>query len=123
VLPRAAGSILVFGWLSVLTGLTLVTIGAIMVDHATVIGRLLPVFLTGPLWTLAQALRYRTNAVAVSAASAVGLLVGGAIDLVRDHPVAGRYELALAVAAGLVSIAAQLANDPAAKTEQNLPTT
>jgi hypothetical protein len=107
-LSKLTASLLMVGWLGVLTGLGLITAAAQMVDHPTVQGRFLPVFWVAPVLTIFSAVRRRTNAVAFSAMGTVGLAVGAAIDLANQHRIAGRYELWLAASALLVTAAGWL---------------
>jgi ABC-type antimicrobial peptide transport system permease subunit len=104
-LSKVTASLVVFGWLGVLTGLGLITAAAVMVDHPTVQGRFLPVFWVAPVLTIFSAARRRTNAIALSALGTFGLAIGAAIDLGYGHKVAGRYEFWLAASALLVTAA------------------
>jgi hypothetical protein len=111
-LARPAATVLAVGWVGVLIGLGFVTAAAQMVDHPVIMGRLAPLFWAAPVWTVLSATRQRPKALWFSALSAAGLVVGGALDLAKRHPVAGRYELWLAGAAVLVTVAAWLARSP-----------
>jgi hypothetical protein len=102
-LSKLTASLVVFGWLGVLTGLGLITAAAQMVDHPTVQGRFLPVFWVAPVLTIFSAIRRRTNAIALSALGTFGLAIGAAIDFGYGHKVAGRYEFWLAASALLVT--------------------
>lgn len=112
VFPRMSVVLFCFGWLGVLTGLGFVTAAAQMVDHATVMGRYLPLFWVVPVLTLVAAFRQRPNVLGLSALGVFGLAVGAALDLGHRHPVAGRYEFWLAAAGVLVTVAGWMMANP-----------
>jgi hypothetical protein len=98
----------VMGWISVLVGVALMTAAGQMVDHPTILGRFLPLFWAGPVVTIFSAVRKRAGTLLLSALSTVLLVLGAARDYTHTHRVAGRYELWLAGAALLVTLAGWL---------------
>lgn len=98
----------VLGWIGVLVGVALMTAAGQMVDHPTLLGRLLPLFWAGPVITIFLAIRKRPGTLLLSAGSTVVLAMGSARDYTHHHRVAGRYELWLAAAALGVTLAGWL---------------
>jgi hypothetical protein len=125
-LHRHGAAVLVIGWVVVLTGLGFISVAAQLVDHNTLVGRFLPAFWSAPILGVLAALRHKVSAVAYSTFGAALLVVGSIIDISHHHPIAGRYELWLAGAGLLVTLACWLAHNSAptageaANPEQNL---
>lgn len=121
-LSRTAVAVIVVGWLGVLTGLGFITAAAQIVDHATFQGRFLPIFWVGPVLTMFGAIRSRPRIVLLSAVSTVVLAIGAAVDVSRNHRIAGRYEFLLAGSAALVTAAAWLVTRSSAAPAAPSPT-